>query len=480
MGGNTMPTPNTKPDLNKLTEEELRALVIRLYEQISALEREVEALKASLNKNSKNSSQPPSKDGYKRIPNSREKTGKRPGGVAGHEGHRIQMPEDYQNLIDKGQAIYKLEDHTNGNEEYVSKWVIDIQVTPVFIEHRFKPGEVPEKYSNDVTYGEEVKALSVDLTEDGMVSAERVADFLDSATDGVVHPTKAALLGFHSELAEALAPEIAAIKEDVRRSPRINVDESPMKSTQTVIREKGKDDVIKNAQGTTFNVCTRAYCTPESTLYTVNPKKDIEGVERDGVITDYDGDLIHDHDIKLYRYGGRHGECNAHPSRELKGLAQNGISWADEARELFKDMNTHKNDDLAQGIEACDPAILEQFEERFNGLLAEGYKVCNELDPESYGYKKLRPLVARLDGYGDEHFLFMYDYAVPFTNNEAERALRAEKTKEKVSGCYRSWQAIADFMDIRGFISTVRKRGLNVIHSLRAIFKGESVLAPIQ
>jgi len=60
----------------------------------------------------------------------------------------------------------------------------------------------------------------------------------------------------------------------------------------------------------------------------------------------------------------------------------------------------------------------------------------------------------------------------------AERALRAEKTKEKVSGCFRSWQGIRDFMDIRSFVTTVRMRGLNVVGSLRAIFRGESVLAP--
>jgi len=407
------------PDLLKMTEDELRALIIKLYEEIAALKRENEALKASLNKNSKNSSQPPSKDGLKRTPNSREKTGNKPGGVEGHEGHRIQMPENYKELIEKGIAKYELEDHTNGSEEYVSRWVIDIQVTPVFIEHRFKRGEVPAKYNNEVIYGEEIKAISIELTEEGMVSAERLADVFSSVTNGVVHPTKAAILGFEKELASMLAPELASIKEDIQKSPLIHVDDSPMKSTQTVIREDGKKDVYKNAQGTTFNVYTRTYSTEQSTIYTVNPKKDLKGVERDGVLPDYDGTLSHDHEIKFYNFGRRHGECNEHVCRDLKGLAGLSIDWAEEMRQFLLHMNDYKNKDLSQGIQACDPVILEQFEAQYNELLIKGLQSLGELDPKSCGYKKLKPMLTRLRDYGDEHMLFMHDYSVPFTNNLA-------------------------------------------------------------
>jgi len=464
------------PDINAMTNDELRALIIKLFARIEALERENEALRAMLNKNSKNSSKPPSKDGFKRVPNSREKTGNKPGGVEGHEGHRIHMPEDYQELIDKGLAIYELVDHTDGYEDYVSKWVIDIRVTPVFVEHRFRRGEVPADYNNEVTYGEEIKALSIHLTDDGMVSAERLADFFSSVTNGMVHPSKAALLGFQNELADRLAPEISVIENDLRESPLIHVDDSPMKSTQTVIHENGKDDTYKNAQGTTFNVNTRTYSTEQSTRYTVNPKKDLDGVYRDGILNNYDKTIVHDHDVKYYNFGGRHGECNVHPTRELRGLDELGISWAGEMRDFLLQMNEYKNNDIAQGSSACDPVVLDRFERHYFELLSKGDLACKTLDEKSSGYKKLNAMLARFYVYSDEHLLFIRDYSVPFSNNLAERDLRAEKTKEKVSGCFRSWRGIEGFMDIRSFISTVRKRGLNVVDSLRAIFKGESVL----
>lgn len=465
------------PELDKMTNEELRALIKTLNEKIAALERENEELKASLNKNSKNSSRPPSKDGFKRTPNSREKTGNKPGGVEGHEGHRIEKPENYQELIDKGLAKYELEDHTGGSEEYVSRWVIDIKVTPVFTEHRFKRGEVPAKYKNEVIYGEEIKALSIELTEEGMVSAERLAEIFSSVTNGVVHPTKAAILGFEKELADMLDPEIKAIKADIQNAPIVHVDDSPMKSTQTVVREEGKEDVYKTAKGTTFNVYTRTYSTQESTIFTVNPKKDQKGVERDGIITDYENTLMHDHESKFLNYGGRHGECNAHPCRELKGLAERGIGWAGEMREFLLQMNEYKNNDLSKKIEACDPAVLKRFDDQYKEMLIKGYVTLDKLDPKSGGYDKLRLLLKRFRKYEDAHMLFMHDYAVPFTNNLAERDLRAEKTKEKVSGCFRSWSGIEGYMKIRSFISTVKKRGLNIIDSLRSEFKGGRVFA---
>jgi len=464
------------PELSKMTEEELKALIVVLYEKIAALERENEILKAALNKNSKNSSTPPSKDGFKRTPNLRERTGNKPGGVEGHESHLIQMPDGYQELIDKGLAVYELIDHTDGRADYVSKWVIDIKVTPVFIEHRFIRGEVPAQYNNDVTYGEEVKELSVDLTDDGMVSAERLAEFFASVTDGIVHPSKAALLGFHNELAEALAPEIEVIEKDLGVSAVMHTDDSPMKCTETVIREEGKDDILITARGKTFNVNTRTYATERSVLYTVNPKKDMAGVYHDGILNNYQGIIVHDHDKKFYNFGDDHGECNVHPCRELKGIEERGIPWAGEMRDFLISMNDYKNNDIAKGSDRCEWTVLAEFNDRYHELLLEGRSVCAALDTKSDVYKKLNAMLERLSEYTHEHLLFMFNYAVPFSNNLAERALRAEKTKEKVSGCFRSWQGIEGFMKIRSFIATVRCRGLNVVGSLRSIFKGESVL----
>lgn len=79
-------------------------------------------------------------------------------------------------------------------------------------------------------------------------------------------------------------------------------------------------------------------------------------------------------------------------------------------------------------------------------------------------------LLLRLLYYKQDVLRFLHDPAVPFTNNDAERDLRMAKCKQKISGGFRSTQGAAQFARIRGFISTVRKQGLNVLSSIQSIF----------
>ncbi|OQA12790.1 MAG: Transposase IS66 family protein [bacterium ADurb.Bin363] len=66
----------------------------------------------------------------------------------------------------------------------------------------------------------------------------------------------------------------------------------------------------------------------------------------------------------------------------------------------------------------------------------------------------------------------MYNFKVPFDNNQDERDIRMTKVKEKISGGFRSDDGGNMFCPIRGYISTVKKHEVNVFKSIKNIFAG--------
>ena len=123
--------------------------------------------------------------------------------------------------------------------------------------------------------------------------------------------------------------------------------------------------------------------------------------------------------------------------------------------------------------------VLLQIEETYSQILAEGFEYHSLLPllPKKgkRGKQKQRDgknLLDRLKGKRSCVLLFMYDFSVPFTNNQGEQDIRMVKLKQKISGCFRTIKGGQIFCRIRSYISTARKQGWSIWDALTDAIKG--------
>jgi hypothetical protein len=463
--------------------ESLREERDKYKQSLEKSDGEIKRLLSIVGKNSDNSHKPPSTNGFRKIINLREESQRPSGGQRGHLGRRLLLPKNIDELVEKGVAEINVVDHTGGADEYINKWTLDIMVKVIITEHRFPDKKaLPKGMENEVTYGGNIKSMTVLLSNEGIIAEERLTNIFSELTEGAIKPSVATIESFLAQFVQKIPGELKAIEDDLLNEKVMNVDDTPMRCTQKPEYKPGhkpdeEPDLI-TSKGTTFDVTLRNYSNERSTIYTVNPKKDKEGLERDNILPRYTGILVHDHESKFYNYGTGHGTCGDHLMRDLKGLHElENVAWASRMRSFMKEMNDHKKRDIKKGINVCDNKILDEFDKRYDALLSDGATEFVLLKENELGYDGLRKILNRLRNYKDCYLLFMRDYDVPFTNGLSERDLRPAKTKQKVSGCFRSWKGIVNYAKIRSFISTAKKRRINLFGAISDVFNNIPVFA---
>ena len=163
---------------------------------IAELNQTIQELKEQLNKNSKNSSKPPSSDGYKKpAPKSlRKPSGKKVGGQDGHQGIHLAVITAPDEIVKhmpsacKGCQHYQMCKGTAciTQKRHVIDAVVTVNVTehqalelPVCMLHGdTRTGAFPSDVKATVQYGENLQALSVALNTVGAVSIKRTHEIL--------------------------------------------------------------------------------------------------------------------------------------------------------------------------------------------------------------------------------------------------------------------------------------------------------------
>ncbi len=89
-------------------------------------------------------------------------------------------------------------------------------------------------------------------------------------------------------------------------------------------------------------------------------------------------------------------------------------------------------------------AKIAEFESQYKEILREAKEEYEYIPPNKY-YKEGYNLYLRMEKYMNNHLLFLHDYRIPTTNNEAERLLRGYKRKQVQAVSFRS-QASIDYL----------------------------------
>ena len=124
---------------------------------------------------------------------------------------------------------------------------------------------------------------------------------------------------------------------------------------------------------------------------------------------------------------------------------------------------------------------LIDFERRYSSIIVLRFQENPffEVWPRPKGQRgrlkktKARNLLERLDKYRTEALDFMFDFRIPFGNNQTERAIRMTKVQQKISGGFRSLQGAKIFRRIRGYISTVKRNSVPVPGAIRDALLGD-------
>ncbi len=455
----------------------LRGQSVEQQAMIAELRAEIVELRGRLDENSRNSSKPPSSDGYsKPSPKKRslrERSGRKPGGQHGHEGAHLERVEVPDRVIihepdvceDCGRDLADGEELEGGE----SRQVFDIpeKLALEVIEHLAKArrcnacglvneGRFPGGVAADTQYGANLHAFGVYLIVFQHIPYERARNLICDLIGPQV--STATLKAWVDKAAQGLTDFDEQLRALLGDQPVAHFDETGLRIAERL---------------------SWVHCASTQTLtrYTVHAKRGGQAMDDAGVLPGFTGVAVHDGFSPYRAYtDAAHALCGAHHLRELIAATEAGQLWASGMSCFLLDTKDLVDQAKTAGRQALDAPALAELHRNYRDLIASGYEQNPGL-AQNAGKRikrsKAQNLLLRLDRCEREVTLFAHDFAVPFSNNLCESDLRMVKLQQKISGCFRTMDGAERYLTVRSYISTAKKQGQRPLQALAQLAAGQ-------
>jgi len=439
-------------------------------EQLKTRIKELEDLLSKGNKNSKNSSIPPSKNNFgeryrnekkkeeKKVSEEKKKPKRNNLEISENPTEKVyHSPEVCEHC---GKSLLE-EPESKINEKYRQE--LELKILKIIKNHHIvekscpycnhkTEGKYPEEIKSTVQYGTTVKTLSSYLSNRQMIPLNRVEKTFKELFE--LNVSQGTIIRFNDELARKSELEIKRIKDKIQKSSKIFADESGI--------------YVKNKRMWVY-----VHSTELLSYFACQENRSFEALEKIGILKDYKGSLITDFYAIYRKYKEiRNFFCNAHLLRELTFVSDiEKRSWSKKMIEILLKLKKIKEEKpLYYKIERY------YLNKRYDSIIKNGLK--EELSFKNSDEKKSQSqkLLERLTKYKDGYLGFAYYDNIPFTNNQAERDIRPIKVQQKISGTFRTQKGADNYLGIMSIISTLNKQKMPVLESLRKIFDNQTLI----
>jgi transposase len=476
------------PGLEEFSREELIALVleqggviVQLREANAALEERVARLERQFSRNSGNSSMPPSSDDLpgrgKPAPKRAKRSGRQRGKQPGAQGSALSWvsnPDEYVphrplGCCGCGADLTRAEDvgvERSRQVHDLPQVRITVSQHDVYrvrcacgVEHvGVLPGEVSMA---PASYGPNLKSLVVYLLIYQHVPVQRcvqlIADLCGGTgpSDGFVHGM--------------LARCAATVREVV----------SGIKTLITLAHVVGFDETTLRAGGAGVKKYVLSASTETATVYHL-AGRDLDSFAEAGILPDFAGVAVHDRYVNYFHSRWEnlagHQACTAHLLRDFADAAETypEAHWPTQAQRALRGLIKAWHHARADGLAEIGTQIRKQLSKEFRDAIKVGLsRVPRVPGPRhSTAQRPGRELLEFCHDREADVLRFCHDTRIWPTNNISERDLRPTKTQQKISGRLTSEEVTQDRLNIRSYIDTARKNGINVMTALHQAITG--------